>query len=672
MRRRPREIYSRVLEQIPDQPDALYLMGCLAHQGGDSAEAVGLLERAVAARPERPEFHYALGNAYSKTGHHEAGESHLRRAVEVGNRAEFHLSLGILLKLQHRWDEAIVEFDAAVRLDPAEAAALAALRLALAAANRNDEAATQLEHAVALCGGKMRDGFATWRTRCRRQRTSMGRLGSIGARLRTIRDSSEAGSRTAARRWRGRNLRRRLHALRGLSNCGPTGWRLGITWGAPRYEMGQVAQAFEEFKACAARSEKGAELARAMLAVIAPGAPQADNQMVLDVRQRWAADLSAGRLREAPAIQGAGGRLKIGYVSSFFASNHWMKPVWGLINQHDRTEFEVHLLSDNARTEIVNGYRACESDHWFETRRLSNESLAELIQASGIQVLVDLNGFSNMKRLPMYMLRPAPVIVGWFNLYATTGMPCFDVLVGDENVIPAEEEAFYPESILRTRRSYLTFSVDYPVPPVAALPCLRTGQFTFGCLGSQYKIGVEVVEVWSRILTGSPGSRLLIKNRRLGLRSSREFLLGLFERFGVERGRVALEGPEGHFEFLRAYDRVDLVLDTFPYNGGTTTTEAIWQGVPVIAFDGDRWASRTSTSLLRAGGLGEFVARDVEGYIALASHWANSPTEWPRLGALREGMRRQLMASSVCDTSGFAREMEAIYRACWNERVRVR
>jgi predicted O-linked N-acetylglucosamine transferase (SPINDLY family) len=111
---------------------------------------------------------------------------------------------------------------------------------------------------------------------------------------------------------------------------------------------------------------------------------------------------------------------------------------------------------------------------------------------------------------------------------------------------------------------------------------------------------------------------------------------------------------------------VDVALDTFPYNGGTTTTESIWQGVPVIAFAGDRWASRTSASILRAGGLGDFVADDLKEYVALAVRLANSPEERPRLAALRANMREQLLASSVCDTRRFAREMEDIYRNCWN------
>ena len=157
-----------------------------------------------------------------------------------------------------------------------------------------------------------------------------------------------------------------------------------------------------------------------------------------------------------------------------------------------------------------------------------------------------------------------------------------------------------------------------------------------------------------------------MKNSHLASASTRQFLHSLFAKHGIGRERVLLEGPEEHYEFLKAYDRIDMVLDTFPYNGGTSTTEAIWQGVPVVAFHGDRWASRTSASILRAGGLEEFVARDVEGYIALAARWGSAPDTRDRLVELRRAMRSKLSASPVCDTQGFAREMERIYSACWN------
>ena len=198
-------------------------------------------------------------------------------------------------------------------------------------------------------------------------------------------------------------------------------------------------------------------------------------------------------------------------------------------------------------------------------------------------------------------------------------------------------------------------------------PCFTKNGITFGSLASQYKITNEVIATWSRILQRSPTSALVLKNKHLASPESRRFVLSLFAQHRIAPERIHLEGPEGHYEFLEAYGRIDIALDSFPYNGGTTTTEAIWQGVPVIAYDGDRWASRTSASILRAGGLGEFVARDLEGYVDLAVHWGSAPDARDPLVELRRNMRSTLSASAVCDTRRFARNMEKLYTECRGE-----
>jgi len=196
------------------------------------------------------------------------------------------------------------------------------------------------------------------------------------------------------------------------------------------------------------------------------------------------------------------------------------------------------------------------------------------------------------------------------------------------------------------------------VPAVTPPPLLANGVITFGCLGPQYKITEEVVAAWSAILRGVPNSALILKSSALGPEGNRQFVHSLFAARDVAAERVRLEGPSDHYTFLETYGRIDIALDTFPYNGGTTTTEAIWQGVPVIAFRGDRWVSRTSASILEAGGLGEFVGRSVDDYIALAIGLGNSPDT---LSELRMTMRERLMRSAVCDTLAFAWNMESFY-----------
>jgi predicted O-linked N-acetylglucosamine transferase (SPINDLY family) len=210
--------------------------------------------------------------------------------------------------------------------------------------------------------------------------------------------------------------------------------------------------------------------------------------------------------------------------------------------------------------------------------------------------------------------------------------------------------------------SYLAFSVLYPVPEIAPPPVLEKGYVTFGSFASQYKLTDEMIATWATILRRAPNSRLLLKNRALGDAGNRAALLERFRRHEVPEARIELDGPAKHYDYLAAYARVDIALDTFPYNGGTTTTEALWQGVPVLALDGDRWVSRTSRSLLLAGGLGSWCVPDRDAYVDRAVELAGAATTPSDLAALRMTMRDRLGATPVCDSAGLCRALENLYR----------
>jgi protein O-GlcNAc transferase len=436
--------------------------------------------------------------------------------------------------------------------------------------------------------------------------------------------------------------------------------------GKALFELGHVDDACDCFVTAAEGPHS--QLPAATLATILPGSPKAGNQSILENRRAFSSTIPC-RNREFAFDKTAHSPLRLGYVSAFFHRENWMKPVWGLLKQHDRQAFEIHIFSDGASNgEAHPPVQPC--DRFHDITGLTNELLAAHIEACGIDILVDLNGYSALRRLPLFALRPAPVIVGWFNHFATTGMPWYDCLIGDAIVIPAEEEIYYTERVVRVPGSYLTFEVGYPVPPVGPAPYLLNHDLlkrviTFGCLAPLYKITTDVIAVWSTILQRARGSLLLLKNSALASQANRQYLEALFAQHGVSPERLLLEGPAPHYEFLETYARIDVALDTFPYNGGTTTTEALWQGVPVIAFAGDRWVSRTSASLLIAGGLQEFVARDADDYIDIAVNLAASPNQ---VLTLRPKLRGQIRDSRLCDTVSFARNMERRYREAYDLR----
>ncbi len=427
------------------------------------------------------------------------------------------------------------------------------------------------------------------------------------------------------------------------------------------YQLGQIDDAMNSFSQAAAGPNS--EFSRGMMAVIVPGSQQATNESILEVRQAWGGIITPDpHPRARKPRRSRGFPIRIGYMCSLFNQENYMKPVWALINRHDRSQFEIHLFSDVRRESIQSGYRPHASDTFHYTGDLKIVACAAAIEAAEVHILIDLNAYSRWRRLPIYGLRPAPVIASWFNSYATTGMSSIDYLIGDSVVAPLDEDRYYAEKILRVSGSYLTFEVSYPVPDVALPPCFTNGHITFGCLAPLYKITPPVIQAWSKILHGASKSILFLKNTALGVSGNREFLVGLFAKQGISADRLKFEGPSGHFEFLTAYSKIDIALDTFPYNGGTTTTEALWQGVPVLTFYGDRWASRTSASILRAGGLTQFIAADFEAYVRSAINLARDSATPDMLAELRRNMRNRLAESSVCNTEAFAREMEELYR----------
>ena len=452
-----------------------------------------------------------------------------------------------------------------------------------------------------------------------------------------------------------------VQALREALRREPSAAALRTTLAEALFQTGAVDEACAEYAEAIRTGDAAVRaLAARNLACIIPGAPGADNAAVRAVRGAFAATLPAAPRRAA--ADATGRRLRVGYVSSFFGKPNWMKPVFGVLNHHDRARFEIHLLADGDPPSAEGGFTAHDEDRIWGIRGAANERIAAAVAENGLDVLVDLNGYSVPERLGLFTLRAAPVQLGWFNMFATTGSDAFDALVGDDAVIPPAEEALYAERILRVPGSYLAFTVNHPAPEVVPPPCLAEGRITFGSLCSAYKLTEPTLAAWSRILHGVPGSRLLLRNSSFGDASNREAIAGRFAAKGIAADRLAMDTPAPHMEFLATYGRIDIALDAFPYNGGTTTTEALWQGVPVLAFDGDRWASRTSRSLLLAAGLGDWVACDAQDYVARAIALGRDPGTPARLATLRAGLRERLEASPACDVAGLCRALEAIYR----------
>jgi predicted O-linked N-acetylglucosamine transferase (SPINDLY family) len=360
-------------------------------------------------------------------------------------------------------------------------------------------------------------------------------------------------------------------------------------------------------------------------------------------------------------------RLRVGYISPDFRMHSVGYFIAPLLEAHAREVVEVTcyatgLWEDEMTERIRRG-----TDRWRKAFGMSDDDLALLIQEDQIDVIIELSGHTGDNRLAMLAERVAPVQVTYLGYPNTTGLSNIDYRITDAAADPpGVSDAWCTEKLVRIGGGFLAYS---PPPfardiQVAELPAGKVNHITFGSFNNLAKINDAVLDVWAAILAQAPQSRLLIKAR--GLRDDRikvRILNALTTRGGVAEDRVCLMGHErSAVEHLRVYNHVDVTLDTFPYNGTTTTCEALWMGVPVLTLSGRCHAGRVGESLMSRVGLTEFVTNDVTGYIEKAVSFSK---RWEGLAELRSGLRQRLLASPLMDARRLASGLEAACREAW-------
>ena len=332
---------------------------------------------------------------------------------------------------------------------------------------------------------------------------------------------------------------------------------------------------------------------------------------------------------------------------------------------HDQAVVEVFIYADVASPDAVTARFKALTEHWRDVRGLDEEAVAARIEQDGIDLLVDLQGLTGCTFLGVLARRPAPVQLTWIAYAATTGLPTVDWRFADAIADPPGTDTLYSERLWRLPGCFLCYGPMSEVPDVTLLPAWRNGFVTFGSFNFSTKLSPTTVALWARVLQAVPNARLLLKARGLDDPEALTALRARFAAHGVEPGRVTtLPYAPTPLAHLACYAAIDVALDPTPYNGTTTTCQALLMGVPVVTLRGDRHVARVGASLLAAAGLPELVAETAEGYVATAAGLAR---DLDRLATLRAGLRDRLQASPLMDAPAFTRAVEAGYRAMWQE-----
>ncbi len=356
-------------------------------------------------------------------------------------------------------------------------------------------------------------------------------------------------------------------------------------------------------------------------------------------------------------------RLKIGYVSGDFCSHPVGLLLREVVRQHDKENFEIHCFSVQMRADDVTAEIQAATDGWEDAVFLSAEELATAIDRAQIDVLIDLSGHTALHRLTTFAKRPAPIQASWIGYFHSTGLSSMDYFITDPHTSPRDGGQLFSERAVHLPHTRFCFTATNYTAGVAPSPVTQSGVVTFGSFNRLSKLNNPVIAAWARILLAVPGSRLILKTAALRDDSVCHRLSDRFVALGVDAARLDLRGSSAHRDMLQEYGDIDIALDPFPFNGGMTTLEALWMGVPVVTLAGNTVVSRQTYSALANIGLADALAfPNVDAYVAGAVALANDTA---RLTALRAQIRPRMQASPLCQPELFTRDLEALYRRMW-------
>jgi protein O-GlcNAc transferase len=688
--------YQQVLSVVPTQPDALHLLGLLAHEKGDSGRAVELIQEAIKHRPEIGEFHLNLGNILNATGKPAEAIVAYQRAVALKpTLAVAWSNLAVPLLTLGRIEESRLACVRAVELAPGSAEALVGLGNALLKLNRCEEAADTFRRAITLRPrymnasdglarslqrlGRHDDAIDVYRNAVRNNMDSAEAWRSFAGSLRTSGRHDEAVSAlrqakdldpSSGATWNQLGIALReagflQEALASFERAIELGYDLAWSYsnrGGVLSECGEATAAVQSFRR-ALEADPSRHQTYSNLLLTLHYSPDAGPREIFEEHLEWDRRYAEPLKKEwrphgnAPDPDRA---LQIGYVSGDFRFHPVAALAEPFLTAHDRTQFSVFCYSTSDHSDDVTTRLQGLGHTWRNAAALSDESLSAMVVEDGIDILVDLAGHTPGNRLLVFARKPAPVQVTGWGYPDTTGVRAIDYCFTDAHADPAGVgDHLHVEELVRLPNTVLCYQ-PWTFTPVSILPARNRGYITFGSMNNLSKVHTAVLDTWADILSRVPDSRLALLVSSSG--SETKEIEARFHARGIERSRLRFIGRRPFAEYMQEFNEIDISLDSFPYNGSVTTLNSLWMGVPVVALAGTTHVSRVGLSILNNLKMPEWVAPDVSEYISISERWAHQIDE---LALVRSELRERMRSSPLMDSTAFTRGLESSYRDMW-------
>ncbi|MEK8021265.1 MAG: tetratricopeptide repeat protein [Candidatus Parabeggiatoa sp.] len=658
-------IYRQILEVEPHQSEVLHLLGIIAAQVENYETAVELIQKAIQLDRSNVNYYNSLGNVFwYQEQFNDAGKCYRYCLTLNPDFAQAHNGFGNVLRELGYLSEALEHYQRCLALTPDFAEAHNNLGNVFREQGQSDLAIDAYQQAISLNPDYLE------------AHTNLGEVlneaGQLKAALVSYQRALELNPDEAELHNHLGNtfsdLEQRLSAMAAYQKaleCNPDYAEAHFNLGIVLADMGNVHQAITHYRRALEIKPRFRKAHHGLLMALnyAPGVTQA---MIYAEQQRfnehYFKPLAAEEIQAVMNPADPQRRLKIAYVSADFQKHSVAYFMEGILAHHNHEQFEIFCYYSNTVVDEVTQRFQAYADQWISCAELSDKALASLIREDQIDILIDLMGHPGNNRLAVFARKPAPVQMSYLGSPTTTGLTTIDYRITDRHLDPENDgQEWLSEIPIRLPDNLICYRPEPKSPPVNELPALKKGYITFSSLNAYYKLNSEIRALWAEVLNAVPNSKLLLKpsNSILNDPATQQAIEKQFQDVGIDSERLILEGLTAAPAYLKTYHNVDIALDSYPYNGGTTTCEALWMGIPVVTLVGETNVSRVGLSHLVSLGLNELVAYTPEAYINICVQLAN---DLEHLQALRSGMRDRMQASSLMDCARFTRHLEAAYR----------
>ena len=618
----------RALEIMPQNAKAIFNLGNVLLELDKFDEAEQIFKSALSLPGGEGEAYFGLGRALKEQGYLDQAEAAYRQSLQFNpDNANVHYNLGNLLVHQGRMNEAEISYQQALSAKPDFAETYNNLALMLNESGRLKEAEQACLAALSI------------NPDLQEARSSLGLIYKNMGRL----DESMASYLYA--------LDLKSDDMAALNNLGNV-----------FKDTGDLDQAIDCYRRAADLDLQDIS-SHCNLVYSIYFHPGYDETRIKSEAERFAKlhRLSA-TMPHKDHDRTSQRRLRIGYVSPNFRSHCQSLFTIPLLSHHDHSNFEIfcyaQLLHPDELTSRIQGH----ADVWRDTNGLDDEKLAKMITADGIDILIDLTMHMDKGKPMLFARRPAPVQISWLAYPGTTGIPEIDYRLTDPWLDPVElGDERYVEKSLRLPHTFWCYDPLTSGLQPNPLPALSKNHVTFGCLNNFCKVTDDTLELWAGVMSAVAGSRLLLLSP---LGSHRQRVLDMLKGYSISPDRVEFVEPMTRRNYLETYHRIDICLDTLPYNGHTTSLDAYWMGVPVVTRIGSTVVGRAGWSQLNNLGLTELAACDEQSFVKIAVELS---ADLPKLVHLRQTLRHRMESSPLMDGAGFASAMESIYRKVWQD-----